>query len=45
MDVSLGGMFYGNRTTREGRRSPVLIEPSLDDPCTALCEREHSTSE
>src|SRR4030095_14741388 len=31
------GMFYGNRTTREGRRPPVLIEPSLDDPCTALC--------
>ncbi|MGA7333308.1 MAG: hypothetical protein WBX77_16510 [Pseudolabrys sp.] len=22
---------------REGRRHRVLIEPSLDDPCTALC--------
>ena len=31
------GTSYGNRTTREGRRSPVLIEPALDDPCTALC--------
>jgi uncharacterized Zn-finger protein len=29
------GTFYGNRTTREGRR--VLIEPSFDEPCTALC--------
>jgi hypothetical protein len=30
------GTFYGNRTTREGAQR-VLIEPSLDDPCTALC--------
>ena len=37
MDVSLWGTFYGNRTTRDGRRSPVLIQPSLDDSCTALC--------
>jgi hypothetical protein len=31
------GTFYGNRTTREGAAHRVLIEPSLDDPCTALC--------
>ena len=30
------GTFYGNRTAREGAQR-VLIEPSLDDPCTALC--------
>ena len=29
--------FYGNRTTRGGAAHRVLIEPSLDDPCTALC--------
>jgi hypothetical protein len=31
------GTFYGNRTTRGGAAHRVLIEPSLDDPCTALC--------
>jgi hypothetical protein len=31
------GTFYGDQTTREGRRSPGLIEPALDDACTALC--------
>ena len=30
------GTLYGNRTTRE-ERCWVLIEPSLDEPCTALC--------
>src|SRR6516225_4524868 len=30
------GTFYGNRTTR-GERRQVLIEPWLDEPCTALC--------
>src|SRR5439155_19706661 len=29
--------FYGNRTTPGGPLTGVLIEPSLDDPCTALC--------
>ena len=36
MDVSLWGTFYGNRTTRDGRRSPGADPASLDDPCTAL---------
>src|SRR4029079_16142542 len=36
MDVSLWGTFYGNRTTRDGRRSPAADPASLDDPCTAL---------
>src|SRR5713226_7979935 len=31
------GTFYGNRTTRGGAAHRVLIKPSLDDPCTALC--------
>ena len=30
------GYVYGNRTTRGGAAHRVLIEPSLDDPCTAL---------
>jgi hypothetical protein len=36
MDVS--GTFYGNQImrTREAAHR-VLIEPSLGDPCTALC--------
>ena len=34
---SLWGTFYGSRTTRGGAAHRVLIEPSLDDPCTALC--------
>ena len=31
MDVSLWGTFYGNRTTRDGRRSPGADQASLDD--------------
>ena len=36
------GTFYGSRTMRERRRrvlidSDLWSEPSLDDPCTALC--------
>src|SRR6476659_6069641 len=31
MDVSLWGTFYGNRTTRDGRRSPDADPASLDD--------------
>jgi hypothetical protein len=30
------GEFYGNRMMQKGIRG-VLIEPLLDDPCTALC--------
>jgi uncharacterized Zn-finger protein len=30
MDVSLWGTFYGNRTTRDGRRSPGADPASLD---------------
>ena len=31
MNVSLWGRFYGNRTTRDGRRSPGADPASLDD--------------
>lgn len=31
------GTFYGNRTTQGGAAQRVLIEPSLDDTCKALC--------
>ena len=31
MDVSLWGTFYGNRTTRDGRRSPGADPALLDD--------------
>jgi hypothetical protein len=31
------GTVYGNRTTRGSAAHWALIEPSLGDPCTALC--------
>jgi hypothetical protein len=37
MDVSLLGTFYGNERRERGTPHRVLIEPSRDDPCTALC--------
>jgi hypothetical protein len=31
------GTFYDNRRRERGAAHRVLIEPSLDGPCTALC--------
>jgi len=37
MDVSLWVRFSATERRERGAAHRVLIEPSLDDPCTALC--------
>jgi hypothetical protein len=37
MDVSLWVRFTATERRERGATHRVLIEPSLDDPCTALC--------
>jgi hypothetical protein len=37
MDVSLWVRFTATERREKGAAHRVLIEPSLDDPCTALC--------
>ena len=37
MDVSLWVRFTATERRERGAAHRVLIEPSLDDPCTALC--------
>ena len=37
MDVSLWVHFTATERRERGAAHRVLIEPSLDDPCTALC--------
>jgi hypothetical protein len=37
MDVSLWVRFTATERRERGAAHWVLIEPSLDDPCTALC--------
>ena len=37
MDVSLWVRFTATERRERGAAQRVLIEPSLDDPCTALC--------
>ena len=37
MDVSLWVRFTATERRERGAAHGVLIEPSLDDPCTALC--------
>jgi uncharacterized Zn-finger protein len=37
MDVSLWVRFTATQRCEKGAAHRVLIEPSLDDPCTALC--------
>jgi hypothetical protein len=37
MDVSLWVRFMATERRERGAAHRVLIEPSLDDPCTALC--------
>jgi hypothetical protein len=37
MDVSLWAHFTATERRERGAAHRVLIEPSLDDPCTALC--------
>ena len=37
MDVSLWVRFTATERRERGAAHRVLIEPSLDDPCTAVC--------
>ena len=37
MDVSLWVRFTATERRERGAAYRVLIEPALDDPCTALC--------
>jgi hypothetical protein len=37
MDVSLWVRFTATQRCERGAAHRVLIEPSFDDPCTALC--------
>ena len=39
MDVSLWGRFTATERRERGAAHRVLIEPSLDDPCTASIGR------
>jgi hypothetical protein len=45
MDVSLWVRFTATERRERGAAHRVLIEPSLDDPCTALCVNMGDASE